>query len=124
MNSSLIKLIAALTLATAGTAAFAHEGEDHGKKAGPVKKEQKDWGIASAAKAGIRTVEIKMSDTMRVTPDQFEVKQGETVRLVMRNTGAAAFTPRMALLAMPSKSAAARVFIVSTEASKPTSLRQ
>jgi uncharacterized cupredoxin-like copper-binding protein len=28
-----------------------------------------------------------MSDSMRFTPDQFEVKQGETVRLRMRNSG-------------------------------------
>ena len=80
-------LLLAVALATSGSA-MAHKDEDHSKKAGPVKKEQKDWGIAGDAKVGIRTVEIGMSDTMRFTPDTLEVKQGETVRLVMRNTGA------------------------------------
>jgi uncharacterized cupredoxin-like copper-binding protein len=68
--------------------ACAHEGEDHGnKKAGPVKKEQKDWGIAGEAEAVTRTIEIAMSDNMRFTPDKLEVKQGETVKFVVRNSG-------------------------------------
>lgn len=67
--------------------AIAHEGEDHAKRAGPVKKEQKEWGIAGDPKAVKRTIEIGMSDNMRFSPDRIEVKQGETVRFVVRNTG-------------------------------------
>jgi uncharacterized cupredoxin-like copper-binding protein len=68
--------------------AAAHEGEDHGKKkAGPVKKEQKAWGIAGDAKTASRTVELVMSDNMRFTPDKVEVKQGETVKFVVKNSG-------------------------------------
>jgi len=78
-------LASAVALASLG--ASAHEGEDHAKKAGPVKKEQKAWGIAGDAKGAKRTIEITMSDDMRFTPDRIEVKQGETVKLVVKNSG-------------------------------------
>ena len=67
--------------------AHAHGNEDHAKKSGPVKKEQKDWGIAADAPAAKRTIEIKMSDAMRFSPDKIEVKQGETVKFVIKNDG-------------------------------------
>ena len=65
----------------------AHGNEDHAKKAGPVKMEQKAWGIAAETKAAKRVIEIKMLDTMRFSPDKFEVKQGETVKFVIKNEG-------------------------------------
>jgi len=71
----------------AGGTALAHGNEDHGKKAGPVKKEQKPWGIAAEAKNARRVIEISMSDAMRFSPDLVEVKQGETVKFVIRNNG-------------------------------------
>jgi uncharacterized cupredoxin-like copper-binding protein len=85
-----MKLIKAWTLFAAlgfaGTA-LAHGGPDHGKKSGPVRKEQKDWGIAGDAKAVSRTIEVRMSDKMRFTPDLIDVREGETIRLVHRNGG-------------------------------------
>lgn len=39
-----------------------------------------------AAKAN-RTVAIDMSDTMRYTPSEIQVKQGETIRFVIKNSG-------------------------------------
>ena len=76
-------LIAACTLCGP---ALAH-GDPHGQRSGAVKKEQKAWGIAADAKAARRTVVFTMSDTMRFTPDTLTVKQGETVRIVVRNEG-------------------------------------
>lgn len=67
--------------------AFAHSDETHMKNAGSVKKEQKPWGIAGDAKAVKRTVELKMTDAMRFTPDKFEIKQGETVKFIIKNDG-------------------------------------
>ncbi|MCU7369763.1 cupredoxin family protein [Paucibacter sp. O1-1] len=67
--------------------AHAHGNEDHAKKSGPVEKEQQDWGIAADAPAAKRTIEIKMSDAMRFSPDKIEVKQGETVKFVIKNDG-------------------------------------
>jgi len=82
-----IKTFALATLiAMTSTAALAHK-DDHGKKAGPVKKEQKAWGIAGDAKAAKRTIELTMTDNMRFTPDRIDVKQGETVRIVLKNQG-------------------------------------
>ena len=80
-------LLLAAALATSGLA-LAHTDKPHDKKAGPVKKEQRDWGIAGNAKAGMRTVEFRMTDNMRFTPDKLEVKQGETIKLVLKNNGA------------------------------------
>lgn len=82
-----IHTLLAAALIGASFGAPAHEGEDHSKKAGPVKKEQKTWGIAGDAKAAKRTIEVTMMDTMRFSPDRIEVKQGETVRFVVKNAG-------------------------------------
>lgn len=65
---------------------FAHEGQV-AKKAHAMQKEQQPWGIAGEAKEVKRTVEIAMSDDMRFTPSTIEVKQGETLRFVLRNKG-------------------------------------
>ena len=82
-------LAAALFTASATSGlALAHTDTPHDQKAGPVKKEQKDWGIAGDAKAARRTVEFRMTDNMRFTPDTLDVKQGETIKFVLRNNGA------------------------------------
>ena len=73
-------------LLAGSTAAFAH-GDPHAKPAGKPRKEQKPWGIAGDAKAVKRTVELTMGDDMRFVPDHLELRQGETLRLVVRNTG-------------------------------------
>ena len=82
---SLIALIAAFAVAMP-TIASAHEKEAH-KKSAVVKKEQKEWGIAGDAKAVKRTIKLSMSDSMRFTPDKIDVKQGETVRITLKNDG-------------------------------------
>jgi uncharacterized cupredoxin-like copper-binding protein len=83
-----ISALCAAALMGLSLAAAAHEGEDHSKKKdSPVKKEQKDWGIAGDSKAVKRTIEITMTDAMRFTPDKIEVNQGETVKFVVKNTG-------------------------------------
>lgn len=79
-------LLASLTVA--GGAAFAHGGAVHDKtKAEAVKKEQMPFGIAGDAKAVKHTVEHKMLDSMRFTPDRVNVKVGDTVRFVIKNDG-------------------------------------
>lgn len=79
-------MTAALSSAGA-TAVFAHGNEEHPKMAGPLKKEQKAWGIAGEAKAAKRTIDITMNDNMRFVPDRLEINQGETVRLSHTNNG-------------------------------------
>lgn len=77
---------AALFAIGATTPAQAH-GDEHSKKQGAVKKEQKEWGIAGDAKAVKRTITVSMTDNMRFTPALIEVKQGDTIKLVMKNEG-------------------------------------
>ena len=64
---------------------FAHQ-ESH-KNQHNAAKEQKDWGIGGDAKDVTRTIEITMLDTMRFVPSQIDIKQGETVRLTVKNAG-------------------------------------
>ena len=71
----------------AATAAVANDGTKHGGQAAGAKKEQKAWGIAGEAKAAKRTIEVAMSDNMRFSPDRIEIRQGETIRFVIRNQG-------------------------------------
>lgn len=82
----LLLVASALGLGFAGLAR-AHSNEDHPKKAGPVRKEQKDWGIAGDAKAVKRTIDVRMSDNMRFTPDRIDARLGETLRFRAHNTG-------------------------------------
>ncbi len=75
-----------LALLAAAGSAIAH-GDRHGGHKAAVIKEQKDWGIAGDAAKVRRTIHIDMGDDMRFKPDRIEVRQGETVRLAIRNSG-------------------------------------
>lgn len=68
-------------------AAQAHGPHDHARAAGPVAKEQKAWGIAGDAAAATRTLHVDMDDRMRFTPERLRVREGETVRIAVRNRG-------------------------------------
>ncbi len=61
--------------------------QSHPLATSSVVKEQKDWGIAGDAKAVQRTLRVTMSDQMRFAPNQFTVKVGDTVRLIIKNEG-------------------------------------
>ena len=74
-------------LSATGTLALAHGDEKDKAAKTAVKKEQKAWGIAGDARAVKRTTTLKMTDNMRFTPDKFEVKEGDTIKLVMKNNG-------------------------------------
>lgn len=85
---SLLLSFLSLLLVVASSPAFAHGEKVHTPPVGPVKMEQKAWGIAGQTKAVKRSIEIKMLDNMRFVPDRIVVSQGDTVRLTMTNTGA------------------------------------
>ncbi|PXW96956.1 putative cupredoxin-like copper-binding protein [Sphaerotilus hippei] len=81
---------AALCGTLLGGLAFGPDARAHGEKThagGPVRKEQTDWGIAGERREARRTLQIRMGDDMRFHPDRIEVKEGETLRLVIRNAG-------------------------------------
>ena len=79
----LFYLLIALSL-LAVQPAWAHG--DHAPASAAAPKQQ-PWGIAGTAKQVQRTITLTMTDNMRFTPDRIEVRQGETVRLRVRNAG-------------------------------------
>jgi len=90
MNKTLIKSIAAgLVLAAATTASLAHEAHNGPKPKGAatLAPEQKAWGIAGKANAVKRTIDIAMADDMTFTPSVIEVREGDTIRLRLKNRG-------------------------------------
>ena len=76
-----------LMSAALATPAWGHSPAEHNKPKAAVVKEQKPWGIAGNAKQAKRSIELRMSDDMRFTPNRIQVRQGETVRMVVINTG-------------------------------------
>ena len=86
MKMKTVKMLAALAAACLAPVAWAHGEGQTGKKSEAAASEQKPWGIAGYAR-GARTIEVRMTDDMRFTPDRIEVRQGETIRFVVRNAG-------------------------------------
>jgi uncharacterized cupredoxin-like copper-binding protein len=90
MKISHVNGIKAVVMAFAFAAAnpiWAHGDQHHAKPAGQMKMEQKDWGIGASPSKATRTIEVRMTDNMRFTPDRIDVKLGETVRFVVVNAG-------------------------------------
>ena len=67
--------------------AHGHGDKAHAKAAVPVRMEQKAWGIAGDAKDATRTIDCRMLDTMRFSPERIDARLDETIRFRMRNTG-------------------------------------
>jgi uncharacterized cupredoxin-like copper-binding protein len=82
---------AAIALAFLPPAALAHGPEKHGKAGAPkaLSTEEHPWGRQGDPARATRTVMIGMSDAMRFTPAEIRVKQGETIRFVVKNDGKA-----------------------------------
>ena len=79
-NSFTIKSIATCALLVSANAVFSqhsHSGDHDGEAIGKP-------GVASKV---TRTVKVDMSDAMRFTPSNIAVKQSETIRFVVRNSG-------------------------------------
>ncbi|MGE0559759.1 MAG: plastocyanin/azurin family copper-binding protein [Burkholderiales bacterium] len=83
-------LITAVTalLITAAPLTWAHGDAKHApakKKA--ISKEEKAFGREGDPQKAVRTINVDMSDKMRFSPDTITVKQGETVKFVVKNSG-------------------------------------
>ena len=82
-------LLLALTVTLVTGHAFAHS-DSHGKKStapSAASAEEKSFGKAGDPKKTVRTINVDMSDKMRFTPAALTVKQGETVKFVVKNSG-------------------------------------
>ncbi len=81
-------VVTALTLFTCVSSAFAHRDGAHAKaKPNKLSPDIHAWGQQGDPKNAVRTINIDMADTMRFSPDVLNVRLGETVKLVVRNTG-------------------------------------
>lgn len=76
MSSMNLKAALASMIVAVAPAALAHGPETHSPVGEPGK-----------AGAVTRTIEVKMSDTMRFHPENISVRRGETVRFVVKNDG-------------------------------------
>ena len=69
--------------------AWAHSDAAHDKKpaARKISTEEHAFGREGDPKKVTRTITVNMADTMRFTPGDITVKQGETVKFVAKNGG-------------------------------------
>ncbi|HRA63980.1 MAG TPA: cupredoxin family protein [Burkholderiaceae bacterium] len=79
--------IAALMMVAIGNLAWAHGEATHVAKDMPMTIEQKPWGVAGTGKKVTRTISVSMTDSMRFSPEKIDVKQGDTLKFVLRNDG-------------------------------------
>ena len=87
MKRTLATVLAGMGLAFAVPESAAH-GEKHpDAKKKPVSTERYPWGREGEARKAARTIIVDLADTMRFTPSQIRVRQGETVKFIARNTG-------------------------------------
>lgn len=81
--------LAALTIILCGSLAQAdgsghshHENMNAGSMA-----EESNFGKPGIASQVTRTIEVSMGNDMRFTPNLIQIKQGETIRFILKNTG-------------------------------------
>jgi uncharacterized cupredoxin-like copper-binding protein len=80
--------VAVLALALSSAPAFAHGDAKHAKtEARAPSAEETEFGREGDPKKAARAMRIEMSDKMRFSPASLTVKQGETVKFVVRNSG-------------------------------------
>jgi len=81
---TLVAAVAALSTLSFGVLAHGDAG-DSTRSAMPP--EQKAWGIGATEDQVDRELVIRMNDNMRFTSDHFEVAEGETLKLIIKNEG-------------------------------------
>lgn len=84
----IVLLAAAVTTFLIPVGAAAHGEKMHPRKFSAEQlAEEKAFGRAGDPRKVTRTIRFTMSDKMRFDPSQITVKQGETVRFIVRNNG-------------------------------------
>lgn len=90
MNQATYAFIAACTVSMLSimlSPVFAHGDKAHHKTKQPISTDVHPWGQQGEAKKITRTIVISMTDNMRFTPSAIAIKQGETIRFVVKNAG-------------------------------------
>ena len=81
-------VVLAAALGAFAPLAFAHGDAKHEKKAArPISTDETPFGREGDPKKVSRTVSVDMSDQMRFNPAQLTIKQGETIRFRVKNSG-------------------------------------
>lgn len=81
-------IVAGIALSLSINGAFAHGDEDQAKKSVQLGDgHASELGRPGDPKRVTRTVELRMSDTMRFSPANIAAKRGETIRFVVKNNG-------------------------------------
>jgi uncharacterized cupredoxin-like copper-binding protein len=87
MRKIIAHATALVLLAFAAMTALAHGDAHQSKPAASTTPSETSFGRTGDPKKVTRTVSIDMSDKMRFTPAELDVKQGDTVRFVVKNSG-------------------------------------
>jgi uncharacterized cupredoxin-like copper-binding protein len=82
----MFKLLIVPFLAITATA-FAQEAHKHSHKSKAASAQETPFGRPGDAKNVARTIDVDMSDTLRFAPADLEVRQGETIRFRVKNSG-------------------------------------
>ena len=87
--SFLLGTVLAASFMVTAPLVLAHSEAGHDKKpaARKISTEEHAFGREGDPKKAKRTITVNMADTMRFTPGEITVKQGETVKFVVRNGG-------------------------------------
>ena len=84
-------LTALLTLGLLASQAWAHSGETHGEKKAMVPPNldmvENEFGQTGDPEKVTRTITVDMSDEMKFEPAAINVKVGETLRILAKNSG-------------------------------------
>jgi uncharacterized cupredoxin-like copper-binding protein len=83
--TSVLLGLAVGTLSPIASATGAPHGTVHASPS--ISSEEHSFGKQGDPKKVTRTIAIDMNDTMRFTPSEITVKQGETIRFVVKNKG-------------------------------------
>src|SRR5437868_6037298 len=77
-----------VSFSIAAPSAFAH-GDAHHKqdKGAAISTDEHAFGKEGDPRHVNRTITVAMNDTMRFNPSQIKVKQGETIKFVVKNKG-------------------------------------
>jgi uncharacterized cupredoxin-like copper-binding protein len=67
--------------------ALAHEAHKPTAAKDAISRQVHPWGQEGDPRKATRTITVDMADTMRFDPAQVDLKKGETVRFVVRNSG-------------------------------------
>ncbi len=88
--TSITAILMALTFSLGAGVTHAHGNETHaGKADAPISTDEHAFGKEGDPKKVTRTIHVDMRDTMRFSPSEVTVKQGETIKFVVFNKGQA-----------------------------------